>query len=287
MLKINEVTQEEKHTHVSQDDLNIDQNGSKRSIPMEVLNLSMPRTGSVSMQLALEILGIPTFHSFDLFTNTKDCALWSELLDAKYFSNSVTPRKLSRSDFDSLLGHYSGASDVPCIAFTPELIAAYPEAKVILVDRDIEKWYNSFNNAVIIHTFAFKNWFVARIDPYLVGPLETMHKRWVRGWFRSNNTEEMRANARSMYVEHYDLVKKITPKGNLLVYKLGDGWEPLCEFLGKDIPEIEFPRVNDTDTMNEKLRSAAVQGFKNGMGIAAHALAPIVCIGVAIWWLSF
>ncbi|KAH6681428.1 hypothetical protein B0J14DRAFT_445524, partial [Halenospora varia] len=133
---------------------------------------------------------------------------------------------------------YASVSDAPCVAFTPELIVAYPETKVILVERDIEKWYSNNNNAVIIDTFAFKNWF-------LVGLLETMHKQWVRGWFRSNNAEEMRANSRSMYVEHYDLVKKITPKGNLLVYSLGNGWEPLGEFLGKGVPEVEFPRVND------------------------------------------
>ena len=28
------------------------------------------------------------------------------------------------------------------------------------------------------------------------------------------------------------------------MYNVKEGWEPLCEFLGKDIPETAFPREN-------------------------------------------
>jgi len=33
----------------------------------------------------------------------------------------------------------------------------------------------------------------------------------------------------------------------LLTYQLGDGWEPLCSFVGKPIPDIHFPKNNSTE----------------------------------------
>ena len=34
------------------------------------------------------------------------------------------------------------------------------------------------------------------------------------------------------------------PKEKLLVYSVKEGWEPLCKFLGKGVPEIPFPHEN-------------------------------------------
>ena len=41
------------------------------------------------------------------------------------------------------------SADPPAIAFAEELVDVYPEAKVVLVERDIDSWYSSFNAAVI------------------------------------------------------------------------------------------------------------------------------------------
>ena len=39
------------------------------------------------------------------------------------------------------------------------------------------------------------------------------------------------------------------PSDRLLIWNVKDGWEPLCKFLGKPIPEIAIPRENlGTDT---------------------------------------
>ena len=70
----------------------------------------------------------------------------------------------------------------------------------------------------------------------------------------AHSAEEMRKAARRKYREHYALVRERVPKERLLEYELGSGWEPLCAFLGKEVPDVEFPRVNETASMHEKMR---------------------------------
>lgn len=76
--------------------------------------------------------------------------------------------------------------------------------------------------------------------------------RWVRGWFASNSKSEMKAQAVPMYEKHYALVRNLTPPERLLEYRLGSGWEPLCEFLGKPVPiNVPFPSANDQKSLQE------------------------------------
>ena len=48
------------------------------------------------------------------------------------------------------------------------------------------------------------------------------------------------------YKDWVDHVKRTVPPENLLVFNVKQGWEPLCKFLGKPIPDKPFPRCNDT-----------------------------------------
>ena len=41
-------------------------------------------------------------------------------------------------------------------------------------------------------------------------------------------------------------VQKNIPADQLLVFRVTDGWEPLCKFLGHEVPAEPFPNVNDT-----------------------------------------
>lgn len=46
------------------------------------------------------------------------------------------------------------------------------------------------------------------------------------------------------------------PKDQLLVYKMGDGWEPLCKFLNKVVPVTEFPHKNKNATFYEDVMNS-------------------------------
>ena len=115
---------------------------------MQVLSLGMSRTGTASMQKALQILGYPTSHGFDMHENPKDAEMWVEAYETKYFG-APGPDLNIPEHWDQLLGHVSATTDLPANSFGPELINAYPHAKVILVERDVDAWYKTFDRAVV------------------------------------------------------------------------------------------------------------------------------------------
>ncbi len=45
---------------------------------------------------------------------------------------------------------------------------------------------------------------------------------------------------------HVAEVKSVIPADRLLVYELGSGWEPLCEFLEVSVPDQTYPHTNAT-----------------------------------------
>ena len=44
------------------------------------------------------------------------------------------------------------------------------------------------------------------------------------------------------YLQHCNEIFKST-ETRYLVYNVKDGWDPLCKFLGTDIPNVEFPKI--------------------------------------------
>lgn len=151
-----------------------------------------------------------------------------------------------------LLGDHRACCDFPANVFGPELIAAYPDAKVILVERNIDAWYTSFKRVVIDQTFEPISNFIASLDPVL-RPMSQMGRPWAEGFFRSKTKAEFEKNARAVYKSHYAEIRNLTPKERLLDFELKDGWEPLCAFLGKQVPNVPFPMVNEGEMASEKV----------------------------------
>ncbi|KAL8724932.1 MAG: hypothetical protein Q9181_006614 [Wetmoreana brouardii] len=228
------------------------------------------------MQTAFNILHIPSCHSFSLYSHILDIPLWLRAFDAKYRGKGGPP--FARPQWDQLLAEYGAVTDVPALAFWQDLVAAYPEAKVVLMQRDdVEAWYRSFDDAIIKLMWGRVGNFIADLDPWFVGPLRDVHLRWARDWMRVSSAEEMRKVARSRYREHYEDVRSVVPRERLLEYRLGSGWEPLCAFLGKEVPaDVAFPRVNETKSMQEKVAIIMRRGVRNFLKAALLWLFPVL-----------
>jgi sulfotransferase family protein len=64
----------------------------------------------------------------------------------------------------------------------------------------------------------------------------------------------------AVFERHNAEVRAGVEAGRLLVYEVGQGWAPLCDFLGTRVPETPFPSGNDADTFAENVDKAAHTG---------------------------
>ena len=67
------------------------------------------------------------------------------------------------------------------------------------------------------------------------------------------------------------------PPERLLVFEPKQGWEPLCAFLGKPVPDQPFPHINDTQAFKDMVayarrRTAVLTYAVPAVAIAAVAL---------------
>ena len=59
-----------------------------------------------------------------------------------------------------------------------------------------------------------------------------------------NTSKVCRSLWEDQYNRHNAAVKALVPPDQLLVYRVGDGWDKICSFLGKKVPDTEFPYEN-------------------------------------------
>ena len=235
------------------------------------------------MKAALQILGYnDCYHFFNVYGNIQDSDMWIEAFKAKY-RNPDGRLKFGRKEWDGLLGHCAAVTDAPCNAFGPELIEAYPEAKVILIERDIDAWYRSFK--IVMETTYRPDFKIAAfLDPLWMGRVYKTAMIWVECHFGALRQSEFEAKAKETYRAHYAELRQITPKARLLNYKLGSGWEPLCKFLGKEIPEAEFPWINEAAALKEKMDVLGRKSMGRALRNVGIVVSTIVVIGVLIWF---
>lgn len=106
---------------------------------------------------------------------------------------------------------------------------------------------------------------------------------WMKYQLQAKTLQQAKQNSRRVYREHYAEIRRVAPKERLLEYDLGSGWEPLCSFLGKEIPTVAFPHANETKTLKkvfeEMVKKAILSSFKN-MGMV---LSTIIAAGFAVY----
>ncbi|KAJ7606868.1 hypothetical protein FB45DRAFT_847438 [Roridomyces roridus] len=256
---------------------NIDRRTCRRVVPMEVLSLGMSRTGTASIKAALEILGYnDCYHGSSICANAQDVEMWMEAYAAKFEGRGT----FGRAEWDKLLGHCVAVTDAPCNVFAAELIDAYPEAKIILVERDIESWYKSLG-ILIDGTFRLGR-VAGFLDPFWAGRVVGSMRRWMADGFGASTPEEARKNAKSRDRAHHAQVRRLAPKDRLLEYELGSGWEPLCEFLGKDVPNVLLLRINEAAELREELEWLRRVCIARAMRNMAGGL--LLRVGLVLGW---
>nr|XP_039273574.1 uncharacterized protein LOC120347597 [Styela clava] len=91
------------------------------------------------------------------------------------------------------------------------------------------------------------------------------------------------------YRDHNTSVLQRAPKDRLLKMNLSDGWEPLCKFLGKPIPNVPFPHKNKKRSVIEEInkKSPFARHIKREMSIAIFVISVLLAVGVFFLSKSF
>jgi hypothetical protein len=76
-------------------------------------------------------------------------------------------------------------------------------------------------------------------------------------------------------VAHYEHIRDIVPPERLLEYILGTGRGPLCQFLSKEEPQEEFPRLNHEQVMKEKIVEGTEEEIPRQFQEISHLYRPI------------
>ncbi|TLD31454.1 hypothetical protein PspLS_02504 [Pyricularia sp. CBS 133598] len=190
----------------------------------QVLVLGMPRTGTQSIGQALQILGLgESYHMTTVGPNNHHDA-WCAAIEAK-FGEKDASEVITQEFFDNLFKGYDAVSDFPASIFYKELLAAYPNAHVILTKRAEDAWFESMCKT--LHVAYVK----AKAEPSRLAKLYHQHL-WADNFLR---------NGRDAYRRHNAGVMAAAADRKVLVFDPSMGWGPLCEFLGKEVPDVGYP----------------------------------------------
>lgn len=201
---------------------------------IQVIGAGVGRTGTYSLKLALERLGLGPAHHME-----------EVIKDAPQQVPGWHRAALGEADWDALYAGFNAAVDWPTASFWRELAERYPTAKVILTSRSAESWYDSFSET--IHRL-MQN--AAQAPPHMQPFMEMAAAVIGKAGFMAATREELIA----AYGAHADAVKRDVPADRLLVFDVREGWEPLCGFLRTAVPDEPFPRTNSREDFWERLK---------------------------------
>jgi hypothetical protein len=199
---------------------------------LKVIGAGFGRTGTLSLKLAIEKLGLgPCHHMMEVFGKPDHIALWQHAADGV----SV--------NWDEVFDGYHAAVDWPVCAFWRELSEVYPDAKFVLSLRDPDKWYDSADATIFAAMRKFDG-----VHP---------HGRMVNKLIVNNTfggSVDDRGAAKEVFQKHNQEVMDTLPPGRLLVFEASHGWQPLCDFLGVPVPDEDYPRTNSTEDFQKRVR---------------------------------
>jgi hypothetical protein len=200
-------------------------------VDMDVIGVGFGRTGTLSLKEALEDLGFgPCYHMLEVIDRPDRAVAWIEA------ATEPSP------DWDQIFAGYRSTVDWPGAAFWRPLAARYPDARIVLTVRDPDRWYTS------VETTIYRQYQLHRDDGV---PFARMVGSVV--WDGVFGGRFDRESAIARFHRHVAEVRETIAAERLLIYEVGAGWGPLCDFLGVPAPARDFPRNNDTAAFAQRM----------------------------------
>lgn len=211
---------------------------------LKVIGAGFGRTGTMSMKAALEQLGLgPCYHMVECLP--RGPGHWRKWVDAAN----------GNPDWDAIFDGFQATVDFPSCSSYKALARYYPDAKVVLTVRDPERWFESTQETIFaphwieyLRQVEMGQFMQLTINDYLQ---DRMHDK---------------AHLIQRFHEHIEDVRRSIPASRLLVFEVKEGWQPLCEFLERPVPDTPFPSINDTEATREIINQIMAKGFEAVFG---------------------
>jgi len=214
-----------------------------------VVGAGLPRTGTLSTRVALELLlGGPCYHgAVPLVEQKHHQQVWREVFE----TGSIEPVVQS-----GILEGYRAGVDHPIMCWYQDILALHPSVKVLLTVRDPKGWFASIKwldtqMKTLTSTFPYP-WFFKLVG---MGKDNDYARECIQGVNHGvlGKLNEALKDGEDKSIEffkaHIEEVKSLVPNDQLLVFDVREGWEPLCKFLDLPIPSVPFPNINDRKQM--------------------------------------
>jgi len=209
----------------------------------KVFGIGLSHTGTKSLNRALQVLGIQSVH---------------------YPLDPVTYRELSESKYRlTILNTFEAITDITVAPFYPQLDKAYPGSKFILTIREKSDWINSMKKRNVFwlryanQGFFIKYWRTVQDDWKTYGGRAfrstwfAMRRERIKEFYRISTYGALAFHDLERLSYAYDIhCKNVTEyfrnrNEDLLILDItmGEGWEKLCPFLSKPVPDCPFPHL--------------------------------------------
>lgn len=203
---------------------------------VKVIGVGLGRTGTNSLKLAINQLGLGPCHHMEAVVKNMDVQepLWTEALKGN-------------ANWNAIYNGYNSAVDWPTAGFFRELLKEYPTAKFILTERTPESWADSFGST-IYKLLQSKDQAPEKMQDWLQMCTDVVIKS---GFPKESDRDALMKG----FNAHNKAVREIIPAEQLLIFQVKDGWGPLCEFLNVPVPNGPFPRSNNREEFWELINS--------------------------------
>jgi hypothetical protein len=202
----------------------------------------------MSLKAGLERIGYgPCFHMIDLIQDPVTLPYWQAAAQGE------------RVDWEQVFEGWESTVDWPGCTYWDQLIETWPDLPVLLNTRDKEGWYESCLKS--IHAAAqagMKGELTGGTMPPPNPEVMQMIGATIWGGTFQGRFEQDKEFAFEVFDRHYDAVRSAVPADRLLEWEIKEGWEPLCSFLGVEVPDEPFPHLNDTAAFREMVGLPAV-----------------------------
>jgi hypothetical protein len=197
---------------------------------MRVICAGFGRTGTASLKTALEILlDGPCYHFEALFKSAEKRKTWARFAAGE-----------AEMDWQAVYDGYEAAVDFPSCAYYEEIAAAFPDALVILSVRELDSWARSWHSLWRFF-FLFRLPLLTRLFSWVAEIVQVIDTVIVDRTFAGKMDKPSMIATHQAHIER---VQQVIPAERLVVFRVQEGWAPLCTALGVPVPDQPFPRSN-------------------------------------------